>query len=119
VVLRRVRLAPDAGAAALAADDGLKPPTVERDAAASADAAARPATDGGAVGFAPDQGAATPRSVLQLDAARSAPAGWDDQRPQPRRAHPRHGLEVIHHHIIGRPGFRINAAQIGETRPRV
>jgi hypothetical protein len=31
------------------------------------------------VGFAPDQGAAPPRSVLQPDAARAAPAGWDDQ----------------------------------------
>jgi hypothetical protein len=37
---------------------------------------------------------------------------WDDQRPQLRRAHPRQGLEVIHHdhHPIGRPGFRINTA---------
>jgi hypothetical protein len=42
----------------------------------------------------------------------AAVAGWDDQRPQLRRGHPRHGLEVIHHdhHPIGRPGFRIYSA---------
>ena len=78
---RPVRLAPDAGAAALAADDGLTTPAFERDAAARADAARWPAADGGAVGLAPDQGAATAGSGLQLDAAVAAMAGRDDQRP--------------------------------------
>jgi hypothetical protein len=56
--------------------------------------------------------AATSGSGLQLDAAPAALAAWDDQRPQLRRAHSRHGLELIHHdhHPIGRPGFRINTA---------
>jgi hypothetical protein len=73
------------------------------------------------VGLAPDQGAATAGSGLQLDAALTAMAEWGDQRPQLRRAHPRQGLEVIHHdhHLIGRPGFRIKTAQSGETRSRV
>ncbi len=62
--------------------------------------------------LAPDQGAATAGSGLEVDAALAAVAGWDDQRPQLRLAHPRQGLEVIHHghHPIGRPGFRINTA---------
>ena len=103
---------PDARAAALTADDGLATPAVERDAAAGADASGGPAADGGAVGLAPDQGATTAGSGLELDAALAALAGWDDQRPKLRRAHPRQGLEVIHHdhHPIGRPGFRINTA---------
>jgi hypothetical protein len=109
---RPVRLAPDAGAATLAADDGLAAPAVERDAAARADATGGSATDGGAVGLAPDQGAATAGSGFRLHAALAALAAWDDQRPQLRRAHPRPDLEVIHHdqHPIGRPGFRINTA---------
>jgi hypothetical protein len=83
---RPVRLASEAGAAALAADDGLAAPAVDRDAAARADTSGGPATAGGAVDLAPDQGLATAGSVLQLDAARAAMAAWDDQRPQPRRA---------------------------------
>ena len=90
----------------------LAAPAVERDAAASADAADGPAADGGAVGLAPDEGTATAGPGLELDAAVAALAGPGDQRPQPRRAHPRHGLEVIHpdHHPSGRPGFRIHTA---------
>ncbi len=45
---RPVRLAPDAGAASLAADDGLAAPAVERDAAARADASGGPAAEGAA-----------------------------------------------------------------------
>jgi hypothetical protein len=107
-----VPLAPDAGAASLAADDRVPTPAVEPDTAARADTSGGPATDGGAVGLAPDQRAATAGSGFQLHAAPAAVAVWDDQRPQLRRADPRPGLEVIHHdqHPSGRPGFRINTA---------
>lgn len=107
-----MRLAPDAGAAALAADGGLGTSSVERHAAAPADAAGGPATDRGAMDLAPDEGPTTAGSGLQLDAALAALAWWEDERPQLRRAHPRNGLEVVHHghHAIGRPGFRINSA---------
>jgi hypothetical protein len=58
------------------------------------------------------RGRPTAGSVLQLDATLAAVAGWGDERPELRRAHPGHGLKVSHHdhHPIGRPGFRINTA---------
>jgi hypothetical protein len=114
------RLAPDAGAAALAAHDRLTAPAVERGTAAGADASGWPTTDGGAVGLTPDEGAARPGPGLKLDAAVAAMAGRGNERPKLRRGHSGHGLEVIHHdhHPIGRPGYRINTAQEGETRPR-
>ena len=96
-IVHPLRLAPDARTAALTADDGLPAPAVERDATARADASTRSAADGVAMGIAPDQGAATAGSVLQLDAASAALAGRADQRPQPRRAHPCEGLDLIHH----------------------
>jgi hypothetical protein len=85
---------------------------VERDAAASAESPGWPAADGGAVGLAPDQEPARAGSGFELDAAVAAVTRRGDQRPQPLRAYPRPGLEVIHHdqHPIGRPGFRINRA---------
>ena len=114
---RSVSRSPQPRGAALPAHDSLPALAVERNAAAGADASGRPATDGGAVSLAPDRGTARPGSVLQLDAARSALAARDDQRrPQLRRGHPRHGLEVIHHdhHPIGRPGFRINTTRMAK-----
>ena len=118
---RPVRLAPDARAAALAAPHRLTAPAVERSAAGLAHAADGTTTGRRAMGLAPDHGLARAGSGLELDATRSAVAGWDRECPQLRRALPRQGLEVIHHdyHPIGRPGFRINTAQNGETRPRV
>lgn len=56
-------------------DDGLTAPAVERDTATGADASGGPATGGGAVKLAPDQGAATAGSGLQLDAAMAATGG--------------------------------------------
>lgn len=113
-------LTPDTRAASLAADDGLPAPTIERGTAARANASARPAAGGAAVGLAPDRRATGAESVLQLDAALAAVTGRDDKRSQLRRGHPRHGHEVVHHdhHLIRRPGFRINTAEIGGTRPR-
>lgn len=117
---RPERFVPNPRAASLAADDGLPAPALERDAAARADASGGPAAEGGAVGLAPDRGSARAGSGLQLDATVAAVPGRDDQRPQLPRSHPRNSLEVIHHdhHPIERPGFRINTAKIGETRPR-
>jgi hypothetical protein len=73
-------LAPDAGAAALAADHRLAPAAVERDTATGANTSAGPATDGREVGLAPDQGTAGAESGLEFDAARAAVAVRDNQR---------------------------------------
>ena len=68
-------------------------------------------------------GRCTPRlgRASRFDAALATLAGWDDQRPQLRRAHPRDGLEVIHHHHLP-SGDRVPAsirrdqARLGRAR---
>ena len=118
---RLVRLAPEAGATALAADAGLTAPAVERDAAARADASGGPAADGGAVGLAPDRGRPRPgRSSSSTPHARHRRGGVTSARScaVPIRATASRSSITT----IIPSGDRVSASirpKIGETRPRV